>query len=141
MNTHYFGHLKGFAAVALLVTSVVSCNKSDRTAPTDPLMGSWKVKDLTIVNQEAGIHRTKYDLNGIDKSGMQFTPDQSLFINGSNKGTWTHTIDVLALKSPAGEITQFKVSQSEDGIVHLQRELPPAGGLSGATVFYSLVKE
>jgi len=141
MNTHYFGHLKGFAAVALLVTSVVSCNKSDRTAPTDALTGSWKVTDVTIVNEEAGIHRTKNDLNGIDKSGMQFTADQSLFINGSKKGTWTHTSDVLVLKSPNGEMIQFKVSQSDDGIVHLERDVPAAGGLSGATVYYSLVKE
>jgi hypothetical protein len=141
MNAHYFGHLKGFAVVALLVTSVLSCNKYDRNASADSLMGSWKVQDLTIVNQEAGIHRTKYDLNGIDKSEMQFTADQSLFINGSKKGTWTHTNDVLALKSPDGEITQFKVSQAEDGIVHLERDVPATGGLSGATVFYSLVKE
>jgi hypothetical protein len=141
MNTHYFGHLKGFAAVALLVTSVVSCTKSDRTATPDVLTGSWKVTDVTIVNEEAGIHRTQKDLNGIGESGMQFAADRSYLINGSKNGTWMHDGDVLGLRSLSGETIQFKVSQSADGDVHLERDLPAAGGLSGATVYYSLVKE
>jgi hypothetical protein len=141
MNTHYFGHLKGFAAAALLLTTVVSCTKSDRTATTDTLTGSWKVNDLTVVNEETGIHRSQNDLNGIDNSGMQFAVNRSYLINGSKKGTWMHERDVLAVRSLNGEMIQFKVSQSDDGTVHLERDLPAAGGLSGAVVNYTLIKE
>jgi|GEM_PF-4799142 hypothetical protein len=141
MNTHYFGHLKGFAAIALLLTSVVSCAKSDKTASADVLTGRWKVTDVTIVNEEAGIHRTQKDLNGIGKSGMQFAIDRSYLIDGSKKGTWTHEGDVLAVRTFNGDLVQFKMSQSDNGIVHLERGLPAAGGLSGATVYYSLEKE
>jgi hypothetical protein len=141
MNTHYFGHLKRFAAVTLLLASVFSCTKSDRTANADALTGSWEVADLTIANEEAGIHRTQKDLTEIDNSGMQFAADHSFLTNGSNNGTWMHEGDVLAVRSLNGEMIQFKVSQSDDGAVHLERDLTAAGGLSGAVVYYTLKKE
>ena len=133
--------MKRFAAVALLLASVFSCTKSDRTANPDALTGIWKVTDLTIDNEEAGLHLTGKDLNGIGNSGIQFAADRSLLTNGSKNGTWMHEGDVLAVRSLDGEMIQFKVSQSDDGAVHLERDLTAAGSLSGAVVYYTLRKE
>jgi hypothetical protein len=141
MNSHYFEHLRRFAAVVLLLAAVVSCSKSGRTTPADILMGSWKVTDVTIVNEEAGIHRSGKDLNGIGNSGIVFGADGSFLTNGSKNGTWIHERDALAVRSLTGEMIQFNVSQSDDGAVRLERDLPAAGGLSGAAVYYSLIKE
>lgn len=141
MNAHYFRHLKGIAAIVLLLASVVSCSKAGRAASADMLSGSWKVTDVTIVNGEAGIHRSGKDLDGFGNSGMQFAADGSFLTNGSKNGTWIHERDALAVRSLTGETIQFNVSQSDDGAIRLERDLPAAGGLSGATVYYTLIKE
>lgn len=141
MSTDYFGHLKGFAIVTLLSTAVFSCTKSERTASKDALTGSWKVIDLTIVNQESGIHRTQKDLTGLGNSGIQFAADHSYLIDGSRKGNWNHKSDDLEVTSLAGETIQFKVTQTDDGAIRFERDLSAANGLSGAQVYYTLTKE
>jgi hypothetical protein len=159
MNTHYFRHLMVFAAAALVMATTFSCTKSDRTATPDVIAGSWKLADVTIVNGEGGIHRTNKDLDGIGGSGMSFGTgmylgsgmrsgsgvrfgvDRSFSINGLKLGTWMHENDVLAIKSLNGETIPFKLSSSADGAILLERDLPAAGGMSGAVVSYSLVTE
>lgn len=141
MNSHYFGHLRGFALFSLLVATAISCTKSDRTATPDAIMGSWKVTDVTIVNEEAGIHCTQKDLSGIGNSGIEFAADGSYSINGSQNGTWMHQRGVLQVRSSGGEMIQFKVNQSDDGAIHLERYLQQANGLSAAVVNYTLEKQ